>query len=187
MNVTLVTHMIKCFNKSMASKKSQTLLFLALYNLLQKKEYEDINIKELCEKANVSRMSFYRSFSSKDDILIGYCDDAFEDFFNSFLKVNNPSGYDLILAILTFWNKNKRQIKVLQKANKMNLLMPQFSSYARYILSKLDTTELQYIKKNPLTVPIISSIAFAVLIYWLENDFKYTPVEMANYILHLYD
>lgn len=171
----------------MASKKSQTLLFLALYNLLQKKDYEDISIKELCEKANVSRMSFYRSFSSKDDVLIGYCDEAFEQFFTGFLKVENPSGYDLILAILNFWHKNKRQIKTLQKAHKIDLLMPQFSSYTKYILSKLDKTELQYIKKNPLTVPVISSAAFAILIYWLQSDFRYSPIEMANYILHLYD
>ena len=37
--------------------------------LLQKKSFHDIKINELCEKAGVTRMSFYRNFDSKEDVL----------------------------------------------------------------------------------------------------------------------
>lgn len=171
----------------MEHKKSKVLLFMALYHLLNKKRYEDITIKEICDKAGISRMSFYRSFSSKDDILIGYCDEAFENFFEDFSKLKNPSGYDLLLSIFSFWEKNKRQLLTLEKANKLNLLMPQFESYTRYIMSKLDPSELSIIKKNPLSVPIISGAAYSILLYWLNNNFKETPVELANYTLHMHD
>ena len=41
----------------------------ALLALLKEKDYQDISITELCEKADVTRTSFYRNFKSKDDIL----------------------------------------------------------------------------------------------------------------------
>lgn len=37
--------------------------------LLQRKSFHDVNIKEICDKAGVTRMSFYRNFESKEDIL----------------------------------------------------------------------------------------------------------------------
>lgn len=36
--------------------------------LLQKKSFHDIRINELCEKAGVTRMSFYRNFESKEAV-----------------------------------------------------------------------------------------------------------------------
>lgn len=41
----------------------------ALLLLLEKKEYKAITISEICQKAGVTRMSFYRNFEGKDDIL----------------------------------------------------------------------------------------------------------------------
>ena len=41
----------------------------ALLLLMKKKEYKDISITEICERAGVTRMSFYRNFDSKEDIL----------------------------------------------------------------------------------------------------------------------
>ncbi len=52
----------------------------ALLLLMRKKDYKDISITEICEKAGVTRMSFYRNFESKEDILkkwIAFVTDTF--------------------------------------------------------------------------------------------------------------
>ena len=41
----------------------------ALLILIRKKDWQDISITEICEKAGVTRMSFYRSFTGKEDVL----------------------------------------------------------------------------------------------------------------------
>lgn len=41
----------------------------ALLILIQKKNYRDISITEICAKAGVTRMSFYRNFRCKEDVL----------------------------------------------------------------------------------------------------------------------
>lgn len=43
----------------------------ALCALMQEKHYHDINITEICDRAEVPRRSFYRYFADKDDILNG--------------------------------------------------------------------------------------------------------------------
>jgi AcrR family transcriptional regulator len=41
----------------------------AIFNLLKEKEYKDISISELCDKAWVSRCTFYRNYRDMDDII----------------------------------------------------------------------------------------------------------------------
>lgn len=51
----------------------------ALLQLMKTKKLQSISVSELCLKAGVSRISFYRNFQSKDDILRQYltrCTDA---------------------------------------------------------------------------------------------------------------
>ena len=63
-----------------AKRKTNTkdLISLALYALMHKCEYDEISVKDICAKAGVSRMSFYRYYRMKDDIFITYCDERFE-------------------------------------------------------------------------------------------------------------
>jgi len=44
----------------------------AIFGLLNEKEYKDISISELCDKAWVSRCTFYRNYKDMDDIIYQY-------------------------------------------------------------------------------------------------------------------
>lgn len=44
----------------------------AIFGLLKEKEYKDISISELCNKAWVSRCTFYRNYKDMDDIIYQY-------------------------------------------------------------------------------------------------------------------
>lgn len=86
----------------------------ALLLLMEKKDYKDISVTELCEKAGVTRMSFYRNFSDKEEILsrkvreitdtflaqsdISYRDDPLEDYFAK-LFTHLEKNRDLCLKI----------------------------------------------------------------------------------------
>lgn len=57
----------------------------ALINLLNKKEYEYISIKEICSQAGVNRSTFYLHYETKDDLLkecVEETNKRFIDFFN---------------------------------------------------------------------------------------------------------
>ena len=59
------TNMYKSRNSFSSSLMVEALLFL-----LEKKEYDSITVKEICEKAGVNRSTFYMHYDTKDDLLV---------------------------------------------------------------------------------------------------------------------
>ena len=55
--------------QQLKSKETKARIFLAAKTILQKKGYEALSIKNICEEAGVSNGSFYHHFKTKDDLL----------------------------------------------------------------------------------------------------------------------
>ena len=60
----------------------------ALINLLAKKPLEDITITELVKAAHVSRMTFYKYYASKQDVLSDYM----YEMMNQYMQELAPKG-----------------------------------------------------------------------------------------------
>ena len=158
--------------------KTKAYISLALYALMQKMPYEEISVKEICDRAGVSRMSFYRYYSNKDDIFVDYCDDRFEEFYNTMKDVENLSLRQFTLEMFKFVRKYARPIEVLFKANKDFLLLDQLSGYAKYVVSNLKSDFLITQKNNPTFPYFLAGGLFNVFVYWINNGTKYSPEEM---------
>lgn len=57
------------------SKETKERIFRAAKHILQKKGYEQLSIKNICEEAGVSNGSFYHHFKTKDDLLSYYIEE----------------------------------------------------------------------------------------------------------------
>ncbi len=57
------------------SRETKARIFRAAKNILQKKGYEELSIKNICEEAGVSNGSFYHHFKTKDDLLSYYIEE----------------------------------------------------------------------------------------------------------------
>ncbi len=57
------------------SKATKEKIFRAAKNILKKKGYEELSIKNICEEAGVSNGSFYHHFKTKDDLLSYYIEE----------------------------------------------------------------------------------------------------------------
>ena len=53
---------------------------IALIQLMEKKDFNDISITELTKRAGVGRVSFYRNFENKEDVLRKYLNDIQYEF-----------------------------------------------------------------------------------------------------------
>ncbi len=68
--------MMKELNKQQQkSKETKARIFQAAKHILQKKGYEQLSIKNICEEAGVSNGSFYHHFKTKDDLLSYYIEE----------------------------------------------------------------------------------------------------------------
>ena len=167
----------------MSKKKKATtkgLISLALYALMQKMDYEEITVKDLCLRAGVSRMSFYRYYSKKDDIFIDFCDERFEEFYEEISKGDISDGPDLTLKMFYFIKKYYRQLKLLKMAHREFILLDQLNNYSKYILSHLKTKFLIEQRNNPIVAYFMAGGFFNILLYWMETELKATPEELNN-------
>ncbi|MCI8319780.1 MAG: TetR/AcrR family transcriptional regulator [Dorea sp.] len=61
--------------QQLKSKETKAKIFKAAKHILQKKGYEELSIKNICEEAGVSNGSFYHHFKTKDDLLSYYIEE----------------------------------------------------------------------------------------------------------------
>ncbi len=104
----------------------------ALLLILEKKEYEFISIKEVCEKAGVNRSTFYLHYETMDDLL----NEAIEMVNDNSFSVFNINSKSLITKSLE--NKDKKELIFI----KGTILKP----YLNYILENQKLFLLSYKK-----------------------------------------
>ena len=159
--------------------KSKQLIQLAFYELLLKKDFESISIKEICEKAGVSRMSFYRYYSTKEDVFIVFCDETFDKFFQSIAHNQNLSPRGLFVLFFESLKKYHREIDMLKKSQRETILLVQFEQYASYTASKINLPN----QLTPFTIPFFAGGLFNVVMRWSNRNYIDTPEEIAEAVL----
>ena len=75
----------------------------ALFQLLQEKPISDIRISEICEIAGVGRMSFYRNYKSKEDVIAKKLLALIQEWGDDFENKGDPNYFSESL-ILHYYN-----------------------------------------------------------------------------------
>ncbi len=157
----------------------------ALITLLEKKDFEYITIKEICEVAGVNRSTFYLHYENTSDLLketTRYILDKHFAYYSADTKgiterFENCELGDLVFVTteyltpyLTFMKENKRIFKVsIKQFHSMNMgevYDKMFKHIFDPILSRFHVPESErsYVIKFYLTG------VFAVLMEWLNQD-----------------
>ena len=164
----------------MAKHLSKEYIFEAFYNLLSKKHYNEITVGEICIKAGVSRMSFYRIFSSKEDLAFKGLDMVVNAIKSNIELLENKNGFTVTKTIFETIQKYGIVIRSIEG-----------SSIAKNIADYI-TTNLQlnvpndYIMKTSKYLPIFYFSAVAsVIVTWLKDGTQETPDEMARLLVSL--
>lgn len=159
-------------NKS-ESKYFNTALIMnqALVELLNKKDFDFITIKEICEKAGVNRSTFYLHYENVNDLL----EECIENSNKQFISYFNESTNDFIEKV----KKADKQDLVLISPN---YLIP-YLTYIKenkilYLVAVKKSIQMGSIKKYNLMYEHI----FAPIMNKYEINKKQQPYFMAYYI-----
>ena len=100
-----------------------------LFENTQKREFVYLWLKQIILETDLVRKTFYRNFSSKDDVLIYIVKKALSDYFSAV----NSGKVDVLTNIFMFADRNRRLLILLDKNNMlyvalqcMNELLPAF-------------------------------------------------------------
>ena len=170
----------------------------ALISLLEKKDFEYITIKEICEAAGVNRSTFYLHYENTADLLketTKYILDSFLTYFSVnretiTLKYNTCELKDLVFITpeyltpyLTFIKENqfvfKTSIKHLGSMNFDKVYNKMFEFIFNPVLERFSfpQEDREYVLKFYLTG------ITAIVMEWLKNDCKDSIEEISRIII----
>jgi len=144
----------------------------ALLLLMEKKDYKDISITEICERAGVTRMSFYRNFKSKEDILKKWLTSVTDGFLaDSGISYKNDSISDYFIKLFTHLDHYRAICMSLYKADLMYMVKEQFDR----VFLDIHRDEYDDYKSYFLAGGI-----YNVFLLWLMNGCRESPEQLAD-------
>lgn len=148
----------------------------ALYKLIDKKKLENITIKELVEQAGVSRISFYRHYDSKIDVLHKELDKMIDKYINEYYQELNNSNLEYnIINLFNLFYEYKDLGTTLYKSNSLYLIQQQFYKSIDTKLSKYDLYARSF----------YSGGIYNTLLLWISTGYKEKPEFLVNIILNI--
>lgn len=171
----LIQRMEKCNMKRVNQiHESKMLIKDALFRLLEKKEFEEITLTEIAKEAGVVRMTLYRHFKEKEDILIF----SFEQLFNQAMEKLNKTSNENLLELLTFrldMLKNSKEAAILVNNDQIYKL---FNSFR--LEQKKHFDNFIPISDDIYTLPFISGGIESMTRQWYENGMIEPTIEIAR-------
>ena len=155
-----------------------TYLAYALISLMEKKPIEEISITELTKKAGVSRMSYYRSFDSKQHILEEHLQTIIRRFRIEGEKrgyLGKEHGYEQLLYAYRFFRHHSRYALCLHNANLSSILLDGLNKYMeQYML----TPDADFAKRYKTYA--YAGALYNLYIQWLQNGMQESEEKMAE-------
>ena len=160
---------------TMIKNTTKECLFTALMLLMEQKSYDKITVTDITRKAGVSRMSFYRCYCTKEDVLLDAADRLLDEFQTELEMCSSIEPEDFAKRYFQKLQKNKNLIKGIEKAGCDEKLFSIELKYNKLIMEKK-------IKSRPLSIEDTMLLYYhtggihEMIKYWCYLDFD-IPIE----------
>lgn len=174
---------MKLLKNDRRSKLTKKMLKDALLELLKEQPISKVTVKQLCEKADINRATFYNHFYDTRNVLEHieeeYCDNLKNKVINV-LDSNNVPGF--LVNLLTEMKSDKNLTQIITCENtKKGFIRKMLDTAHDLIIShwsklfKVKTKEkLEYV------FSFLTTGSLSVINEWLKNNLKESPQEIAE-------
>lgn len=169
---------------------------MALIELLEKKDFEYITIREICITANVNRSTFYLHYENTVDLLEECFENAISKLYKCYEKINTVENYDkcnieelcfitpkYLTPYLQYIKENQKLFKTITKNqtlfNTRNEFHKLFKDIFNPILNRFNVPE----KKQKYMVLFFLNGVYAIINEWIKNNFKESIDDIINIIM----
>ena len=180
-------------------RKTREAIFEAFIDLLSEKDFNQITVAEIIEKADIGRATFYAHFETKDFLLKELSEELFCHIFDSVTNENaehrhifNCNAPDSIfLHLFRHFEKNDNNILKLLSCRNNELFLRYFKTDLK-LLIKNQLPALNYIQFEGLPedfiINHISSTFVETVKWWVNNGMKESAEEINGHfskLLHI--
>ena len=146
----------------------------ALFELLKEKNFDDITVGELCEKAMIRRATFYKHFAGKYEFLTFIIKDKqceFEESYRPEIQSTDPRNFyiNTFDKTLAFFEENMEMFRTILRSSSSGVLLQMLSDEVeRGILKHLKQDEKAgaALSAQPEILSVMLTGAFIYVIRW---------------------
>lgn len=167
-------------------RKTREAIFSAFTELLSKRDFSQITVGEIIEKADIGRATFYSHFETKDFLLKEFCEELFCHIFD--VENNEEHGHkhifdcngsdSVFLHLFQHLKNNDNNILALLSSQNNELFLKYFKADLEMLIeSQLSVFESRKSNdipdsfwKNHITSTFIETIK-----WWIKNGMKESP------------
>lgn len=155
----------------------QECMFDALMKLMDQFPLEEISITQLCQEAGVSRMTYYRNYHAKEDILKVHMDRVFSEYYAGLAARKGLTLYDYCVAFFQMFLGSERAfVRRVQEIDLGVMIMDQFYNYLYDILALAGVSN----EKSPYLRSFLAGGLYKLAVDWFRSGAEETPEEMAT-------
>lgn len=152
-------------------QSSREYIIEAFFLLLKENKINDITIAQICDKAGVSRVTFYRNFKDKMEIIDGYFSIMIKKFIIEMgVRHKTNNYYDTAYQTFYVLKNEKENIKALASNNLSYL-------YLDLLNDKFSSNFINDGYGDVITAHIYSGALYNISMWWVINDDCQTDID----------
>ncbi|MBD5547029.1 MAG: TetR/AcrR family transcriptional regulator [Lachnospiraceae bacterium] len=158
--------------------RSKKVITESLLLLMKKYPYTEITVKQILLETDISRKTFYRNFSSKDDVLDAYIEAILQNYVETLAENENYSFIKMLDTIFDLCEEYKEFLLILRDYGLLYLLLVKLNSIIlteHYKIAKCHSASQRNLINQSLSEYIVSfniGGVWNVIVRWLENGMK---------------
>ena len=169
------------------TSRTKRAIYSAFSELLNRKKYSQIAIREIADLADVGRSTVYSHFETKEDILTSMCREIFENLLAAG-HVNSNDTQAIIVALFTHIKENKKVITGIFSSEGTDVFVEFCNQYFGRMLEAqwLEGYDVKTagIPKDYLVNYLIGTFMETIR-WWAKNGMKQPPEEIAGYFVKI--
>lgn len=172
-------------------RKSREAIFNAFTQLLTKRDFSQITVGEVIEKADVGRTTFYAHFETKEFLLKEFCEELFCHIFDSEESEHHhrhifecEGEENVFLHLFKHIQSNDNNLRLLLSSQNNEIFFGYFKENLLTLSkSQLDLLKGREVEKLPedFRVNHIASVFVEVLKWWIDTGLKESTETITEY------
>lgn len=154
----------------------------ALLALMNQYDYKEITVTQIAQEAQLSRKTFYRLFSDKDEILALFFERMFQEYFAQVKELKLRHYWDVVQLFFDFWEERKDLLLLLQKNNLLQRAFEQSYQYSMQVFEFVRSKEIA--DSFSLTLPYLLAYSVggmhSMLLRWVEKGMNIPSAELIS-------
>ncbi len=154
------------------AEQSKEKISKALLSIMKQYDFKEITITQISQEAKLSRKTFYRLFTCKEDVLAFFFGNLYKECLTQIKARHVQHYWDVVQCYFDFCEERKPLLLLLKKHGLLTLLFEGSYQYAFQVFEYIHSKEVADDHSSPLPYMLAYSVGgmYSMLVKWVEND-----------------